>query len=100
MRLRCWSNDPPCYTLDLNRDVRIVLDCPAELGSDVEWLEECANATALLLSDHTSLGAMPLLTERSDFDGAIFLSQPTAVTPRPPQRRRAQYRLCYLPPHR
>ena len=89
MRLRCWLDEPPAYTLDIDTDTRLVLDCPAallKLGvAEAEagerraaWLAECTGAAAVLVSDHTALGALPVLTERTSFDGAVLLTRPTA----------------------
>ena len=89
MRLRCWLDEPPSYTLDVDEHTRLVLDCPAAVArqgqGDAEgaarraaWLAECADASAVLLSDHATLGALPLLTERTDFAGSVLLTRPTA----------------------
>ena len=93
MRLRCWLDEPPAYTLDVDVDTRLVLDCPAAVlrsgspGAEAddaaapgrtEWLTECADATAVLISDHSTLGALPVLTERTSFDGEVLLTRPAA----------------------
>lgn len=89
MRLRCWMDEPPAYTLDIDVDTRLVLDCPAAVlltdGSDGateprrnEWLAECADAVVVLISDHSLLGALPVLTEKTSFDGQVLLTRPTA----------------------
>ena len=89
MRLRCWMDEPPAYTLDIDVDTRLVLDCPAAVlstdGSDRaaeprrnEWLAECADAVVVLISDHSLLGALPVLTEKTSFDGQVLLTRPTA----------------------
>ena len=93
MRLRCWLDEPPAYTLDVDVDTRLVLDCPTAVlrsgspGAEAddaaasgrsEWLNECADATAVLISDHSTLGALPVLTERTSFDGEVLLTRPAA----------------------
>lgn len=99
MRLRCWLDEPPAYTLDIDVDTRLVLDCPAQVlqfpaagardakGQTAtaaaepgrsEWLAECADGVAVLISDHSALGALPVLTEKTSFDGQVLLTRPTA----------------------
>ena len=70
MRLRCWMDEPPAYTLDIDVDTRLVLDCPAAVlstdGSDRaaeprrnEWLAECADG-ALVYVEAAHLRRLPM----------------------------------------
>jgi hypothetical protein len=140
MRLRCWLDDPPSYTLELDEQTSLVLDCPAQLFDEDEdedapdqgqgvgsssrrvsrrgtaWLAEAAHASAVLISDHSSCGALPALLGRASsgggglgscsapvFDGAVFLTEPTAKlaelllppSPAQPPTQRHSEGLCW-----